>query len=78
MKDTILLIIVLMAGLIFGSILGKIFGQWVPFLNVGEQITWQPKGDFAIIKYDLFVQVKLNLSGILGLALAYWLYRKVK
>jgi hypothetical protein len=78
MKDTILLILVLLVGLIFGSIMGKIFGQWVPFLGVGEEITWQPKGDFAIIKYDFFVQVKLNLSSILGLALAYWLYRKIR
>jgi hypothetical protein len=78
MKDTILLVIVLIVGLIFGSIMGKILGQWVPFLGVGEQITWQPKGDFVIFKYDFLLQVKLNLSGILGLVLAYWLYKKMK
>jgi hypothetical protein len=78
MKDTIVLIIVLLAGLIFGSILGKILGQYIPFLETGEQITWNPKGDFVIIKYDLLVQVKLNLSAIVGLAGSFWLYKKIK
>lgn len=78
MKDTIVMIVVLIVGLIFGSILGKILGQYIPFLGVGEEINWHPKGDFVLIKYDFLVQVKLNLSGIMGLALAYWLYRKMK
>lgn len=78
MKDTIAFIIVLMAGLIFGSILGKILGQYIPFLGIAEEITWHPKGDFVIIKYDFLVQVKLNLSAILGLIASYWLYKKIK
>ena len=78
MKNSLILVIVLILGLIFGSILGKILGQYIPFLGVGEEITWHPKGDLVFIKYDFLVQVKLNLSSILGLALAYWIYKKVK
>ena len=78
MKNSLVLGIVLILGLIFGSILGKILGLYIPFLDVGEEISWQPKGDFVFIKYDLLLQVKLNLSGMLGLVLAYWLYKKIK
>jgi len=78
MKNTIVFMIVLIVGLIFGSIMGKILGQWVPFLGTAEVVTWEPKGDFVIFKYDFFLQVKLNLSGIFGLVLAYWLYKKIK
>jgi uncharacterized protein YneF (UPF0154 family) len=78
MKKPFVLIMIIIAGLIFGSIIGKIAGQWLPFLNVGETVTWQPKGDFAIIKYDFLVQVKLTLSSFLGMALGFWVSKKMK
>lgn len=78
MKNSIILAIVLIIGLIFGSILGKILGQYIPFLGVSEQITWQPKGDLIFLKYDFYIVVKLNLSSIVGLVLAYWIYKKLK
>jgi hypothetical protein len=77
-KDTLTLVFLLIAGMLFGSILGEIFGPWVPFLKVNKMITWSPAADLEVLKYDLKFQVKLNLASIGGLALAFWIYRRIK
>lgn len=76
-KNMLILLVLLLAGMIFGSLLGKVLGPWVPFLGISETITWKPSGDFAIIKYDFFLQISLNLASLLGIGLAIWLYRKL-
>ncbi|WP_204517854.1 DUF4321 domain-containing protein [Brevibacillus fulvus] len=77
-KETLTLVVLLIAGLLFGSILGEILGPWLPFLQTAKVITWTPAADLDILKYDLTFQVKLNLTSIGGLALAFWIYRKIK
>lgn len=77
-KETITLVVLLIAGMLFGSILGEIVGAYLPFLKVYKEITWSPSADLEILKYDLRFQVKLNLASIGGLALAFWVYRKIK
>jgi hypothetical protein len=76
-KNTIVLLIVLVVGLLAGSILGKVLNPWVPFLSETADITWQPKADLDILKYDFFIQVKLNLASVLGLIIAFWVYKKL-
>ncbi|MGC5326613.1 DUF4321 domain-containing protein [Brevibacillus sp. SYSU BS000544] len=77
-KETITLVVLLIAGMSFGSILGEIVGAYLPFLKVYKTISWSPAADLEILKYDLKFQVKLNLASIGGLALAFWVYRKIK
>ncbi|NGQ94313.1 DUF4321 domain-containing protein [Brevibacillus sp. SYP-B805] len=76
--ETLTFVVVLLAGMIFGSIIGDILGPWLPFLKVSKTITWSPAADLEILKYDLNLQVKLNLCSIGGLALAFWIYRRIK
>ncbi|TCS79057.1 DUF4321 domain-containing protein [Tepidibacillus fermentans] len=76
-KQTSILILLLVIGLILGSLLGEIFADTLPFLAKSQQIVWHPQGDFNILKYDFNIQVKLNIASILGLALAFWIYRKL-
>jgi len=76
-KNTIVLVIILVVGLLFGSIIGEILSPWMPFLSTGKAITWEPKADLDILKYNFFIQVKLNLASVLGLVLAFWIYRKL-
>lgn len=80
MKDnkTITLIVLLIAGVLLGSLLGEILGTYLPFLKMYKTISWSPSADLEVLKYDLNFQVKLNLAGIGGLALAFWIYRKMK
>lgn len=76
-KNTIIFILILVIGLLFGSIIGEILSPWLPFLGTAKAITWEPKADLDILKYDFFIQVKLNLASVLGLLLSFWIYRKL-
>jgi hypothetical protein len=76
-KNTIVLLIVLVVGLLAGSIIGQILKPWVPFLTESADITWEPKADLDILKYHFYIQVKLNLASVLGLVIAFWIYRKL-
>jgi hypothetical protein len=76
-KNTLVLIILLVIGLLFGSIIGELLSPWIPFLSTYKAITWEPKANLDILKYDFFIQVKLNLASVLGLVLAFWIYRKL-
>ncbi|WP_126427949.1 DUF4321 domain-containing protein [Brevibacillus marinus] len=76
-KETILLVVILTGGLLFGSIMGEVLSPWLPFLQTSQTITWSPAADLEILKYDLTLQVKLNLASIGGLALAFWIFRKI-
>lgn len=77
-KETFIFVVVLLAGTIFGSILGDWLGNWLPILKVSKPVTWSPAADLEIIKYDLDFTLKLNLASIGGLALAFWIYRRMK
>jgi hypothetical protein len=78
-KNNWTLAIFLLAGLLAGAIVGQLLSS-VPalsFLTTSAQITWEPKADLVVLKYDLSFQVKLNLISILGLVAAIWAYRKL-
>jgi len=77
-KETLTLIFLLVCGLLFGSILGEILSPWIPFLTKSKTISWTPAADLEILKYDLNFQFKLNLASIGGLALAFWIHRRLK
>jgi len=77
-KDTVLLVVFLIAGLLGGSLLGEILRPWLPFITNSKTIYWTPAADLVILKYDLQIEVKLNIASIAGLALGFWTYRKLK
>ncbi|NRR01923.1 DUF4321 domain-containing protein [Brevibacillus sp. RS1.1] len=77
-KETLTLVFLLVSGLLFGSIIGEIVSPWLPFLAKSKEITWSPAADLEILKYELNFQVKLNLASIGGLALAFWIHRRIK
>jgi len=72
-KNLAVLIILLVIGLLFGSLLGELFANSLPFLS----IIWEPKADLNILKYDFFIQVKINLASVIGLIIAFWIYKKI-
>ena len=69
----------LIVGLITGIIIGQLLAP-VPalaFLTKSVQISWEPKADLQVVKYEFHLLVKLNLCSIIGLVGAYLLYRKL-
>jgi uncharacterized protein YneF (UPF0154 family) len=78
-KSNFTLIVCLIVGLITGIIVGHLL-ESVPslqFLTRSVQISWEPKADLDVLKYDLHLQVKLNLCSILGLVGAFFIYRRL-
>lgn len=78
-KNTFTFILLLIIGLVAGSLVGQLLVS-VPtlaFLIKSVDLSWQPKADLLVIKYDLQFQMKLNLISLLGLAAAFWIYRKM-
>ncbi|MVO99688.1 MULTISPECIES: DUF4321 domain-containing protein [Paenibacillus] len=78
-KNGFTLILFLIIGLIVGIITGQLLApvKALSFLTQSTSIVWQPRADLQVISYDINLQIKLNLCSILGLAAAFWLYRKV-
>ncbi len=78
-KNSLTFVVFVLVGLLAGTIISQLLAPYsfFSFLTHSAQITWQPRADLSIIKYDLHLQIKLNLASILGLVLAIWIYRKL-
>jgi hypothetical protein len=78
-KNNLTLIVILVAGLLTGSIFAQLFAD-VPglsFLTKSADIRWEPSADLQVIRYDIRFAVTLNLASVIGLAAAVWIYRKM-
>lgn len=78
-KNAWILILFLLIGWVAGTIVGQLLSpvKTLQFLIQPVYLTWEPKADLDIVKYDFHLQVKLNLIGIIGLVGAFWVYRKL-
>jgi len=78
-KNSFMFIVVLLVGLIVGIIVGELLAG-VPalsFLTKSVELSGQPKLDLQVFKFDLYIQLKLNLCAILGVIAAFWIYRRL-
>ncbi|BCJ85070.1 DUF4321 domain-containing protein [Effusibacillus dendaii] len=67
---------ILLAGLLLGTLAGQLLGKafhlgWLT--DAWTPIDWHPAGDLVFVKYDLDLQVKLNLASLIGLVLGWWI-----
>lgn len=76
-KNTPLLLIFILVGVIAGGLIGDIFGRTVPVLSYGRSIGFDPVTiDLAILKWTMGLTLQLNVAGILGLLLAMFLFKR--
>lgn len=78
-KNTLTLIVFLLVGLIAGAIVTQLLAP-VPalsFLTRSAEIVWEPKADLQILKYDVVLEIRLNLISIVAIAAAIWIHRKL-
>ncbi|MDK2866771.1 MAG: hypothetical protein PWP51_978 [Clostridiales bacterium] len=72
------LLVLLLIGAIFGSIIGAALGGILPILAYGKTIGVDPfVVDLSILQMTFGLKLSLNLSGIIGLFLAFIIYRKL-
>ncbi|QGQ95389.1 DUF4321 domain-containing protein [Paenibacillus psychroresistens] len=78
-KTNLTLIIFIVLGLLAGTIIAELLTpvSSLAFLTKSAQMNWHPKADLQILKYDLDIQVKLNLISILCAIGAIWIYRRM-
>jgi len=78
-KNTLTLILLLLIGLVAGTLVGQLLSpvSALSFLTNFVELSWQPKADLLVIRYDLDIYIRLNLISIAGLAAGFWVYRKI-
>lgn len=78
-KNTFTFILLLIIGLVAGTLIGQLLAPVtvLSFLTRSVELSWEPKADLLVLKYDLHLQLKLSLISLVGLAAAFWLYRKL-
>lgn len=76
--STLILLVLLVIGLLLGGIIGDILGKLgVPYIYESQQIRWSPSGDFMIIVWDIDLLISVNLASVIGVVLAFWIFRKL-
>lgn len=77
-NDSIILLILLLIGAIFGSLIGELLSDVAPVLNFGKSIGVDPfVVDLNVIVITFGFKLSLNLAGILGLIIAFIVYKKL-
>ncbi|MBP3708673.1 MAG: DUF4321 domain-containing protein [Clostridia bacterium] len=80
-KSIWILIIFILSGIVVGSLIGDIAaksgGLW--WLAYGQEFGLREplSVDLSVIKFSFSLLIKLNISSILGMILAVFIYRKI-
>ena len=76
-----ILLVFLLSGLVIGGLLGEIASNvnWLWWLSYGESfgISSPIELDLSVIKITFGLMFKINISSIIGMAIAIFIYRKV-
>ena len=76
-----ILLVFLLSGLVIGGLLGEIASKvdWLWWLSYGQSfgISSPIELDLSVIRISFGLMLKINISSIIGMATAIFLYRKV-
>lgn len=80
-RSIIILILVILAGVVFGGFVGEYLGQvpYMSWLKYGKSFGLaQPLIlDLDIISIQFGLTIKFSISGIIGMIIAIFIYRKI-
>jgi hypothetical protein len=77
-KNTWILILLLVVGSIFGTLLGNLLRDLVPFLYYTQTIGFNPTTiDLAALTVTLGLTVKLNIATFIGFFIALFIYTRL-
>ncbi len=80
-KNIWILIVLILAGIVVGGLIGELAGRssalW--WLGYGQEFGLRDPLtlDLSVIKFSVSLLIKLNISSILGMILAIFIYRKI-
>jgi len=77
-NDSIVLLVLILVGAIFGSLIGAALGDVLPILNFGKSIGVDPfVVDLNVVIITFGFKLSLNLAGIIGIVTAFIIYKKL-
>jgi hypothetical protein len=77
-KGSGILLLLLIVGSIFGSLLGEILKGSLPWLSYGQTVGLSPTTiDLASLTITFGMVLKLNVASILGFFLAFFIYTRL-
>ncbi len=80
-KNIWILIIFILSGLVIGGLLGELASRvdWLWWLSFGQQFGLENPLvlDLNIVKITFALMFKINISSIIGMGIAIFIYRKV-
>lgn len=80
-KNIWILLVFLLSGLVIGGLLGEIASKvdWLWWLSYGDSfgISSPIELNFSVIKITFGLMFKINISSIIGLGIAIFIYRKL-
>ena len=80
-KNFWILLVFLLSGLVIGGLLGEIASKvsWLWWLSYGESfgISSPIELDLHVIRVTFGLMFKINISSIIGMAIAIFIYRKI-
>ena len=80
-KNFWILLVFLLSGLVIGGLLGELASKvdWLWWLSYGEEFGLaEPVAlDLSVLKITFGCMIRINISSIIGMAIAIFIYRKV-
>ncbi|WP_422660161.1 DUF4321 domain-containing protein [Paenibacillus sp. EC2-1] len=78
-KNAGVLILFILMGWLTGTWIAKLLlpVKALSFLTTSKMLTWSPEANLDIINYDINIEFKLCLLGLIGMITAVWLYRRL-
>lgn len=77
-NDSVVLLVLILVGAILGSLIGAALNDVFPILNYGKSIGVDPfVVDLNVVIITFGFKLSLNLAGIIGIVLAFLIYRKL-
>lgn len=77
-KSMGILIVLLIIGSVFGTFIGEMFKDFLPFLNYSQSIGLKPATlDLSALTVTLGIKLSLNIATIIGFFIALFIYSRL-
>lgn len=80
-KNTLVFIVFILCGIVIGGLLGEISSSisWLNWLSYGQSFGFSNPFtlDLGVLQLTLGLMIKINVSSIIGIIIAIFIYRKV-
>jgi len=66
------------AGAVIGTLAGQLLAHQVPMLRDQTAVSWNPSGDWGVLRFSVSVVVRVNWLTLVGAVAAFFLRKRLK